>query len=65
APAPPGPGPAAPGPSEAAAGAPAVLTAGPGWAGPRPAGVLRPLSLREALSALAGVCGLSPGPAPA
>ncbi|MGA5407506.1 MerR family transcriptional regulator [Streptomyces lavendulocolor] len=45
--------------------APAVLTAGPGWAGPRPAGVLRPLSLREALSALAGVCGLSPGPAPA
>ncbi|MGA4863443.1 MerR family transcriptional regulator [Streptomyces lavendulocolor] len=45
--------------------APAVLTAGPGWAGPRPAGVLRPLSLREALSALAGVCGLSPDPAPA
>jgi hypothetical protein len=42
-----------------------VLTAGPGWAGPRPAGTLRPLSLREALTVLAGVCGVSPGPGPA
>ncbi|MFJ8586709.1 MerR family transcriptional regulator [Streptomyces sp. NPDC093595] len=42
--------------------APAVLTAGPGWAGP--AGTLRPLSLREALTVLAGVCGVSPGPGP-
>ncbi|WP_189552676.1 MerR family transcriptional regulator [Streptomyces lavendofoliae] len=45
--------------------APAVLTAGPGWAGPRPAGVLRPLSLREALSALAGPHGPAQAHAPA
>ncbi|MGI5478920.1 MerR family transcriptional regulator [Streptomyces lavendofoliae] len=45
--------------------APAVLTAGPGWAGPRPAGVLRPLSLREALSALAETHGPAPAHAPA
>ncbi|MFI6103328.1 hypothetical protein [Streptomyces sp. NPDC051310] len=44
--------------------APAVLTAGPGWAGPRPAGTLRPLSLREALTVLAGVRGVSPWPGP-
>ncbi|WP_052411487.1 MerR family transcriptional regulator [Streptomyces sp. NRRL S-118] len=44
--------------------APVVLTAGPGWAGPRPAGTIRPLSLREALTVLAGVCGVSPGPGP-
>ncbi|QGV82376.1 MerR family transcriptional regulator [Streptomyces ficellus] len=42
--------------------APAVLTAGPGWAGPRPAGVLRPLSLREAVTALNGVCATGPAP---
>ncbi|WP_327190162.1 MerR family transcriptional regulator [Streptomyces xinghaiensis] len=43
---------------------PAVLLAGPGWAGPSVPGTLRPLGLREALEALGRLCRTVPaGPA--
>ncbi|MFE7093993.1 MerR family transcriptional regulator [Streptomyces erythrochromogenes] len=41
---------------------PAVLPAGPGWAGqPLPPGTLRPRGLREALALLGGLCGTAAG----